>query len=261
VTCQELHAHLPAYVDGELGVVETLGAGAHLAECPRCHLLAEGERRFRELLRRQPRETAPAELRARILVRCRQEAQRAAIRPWVAPVLATAAAAMLIAVFAVGQPGFHSTPLAGDLVAQHIAYAQIERPAEYATADRADLEAWLRQRAGFQAPVPDYSAAGIRLVGARIAGIRGRKAAYVLYEKGHTLLSVFMLPAPDDAELAGPRVSYRGQEYFAQERKGYRTVWWTDGPAVFGLVSMLDYDALFECADRLREERARQSRL
>jgi hypothetical protein len=27
---------------------------------------------------------------------------------------------------------------------------------------------------------------------------------------------------------------------------------WTDGRAVFGLVSMLSYDALLECADRLR---------
>ena len=54
---------------------------------------------------------------------------------------------------------------------------------------------------------------------------------------------------------------YRGQEYVTYERKGFRTVSWTDGQAVYGLVSMLDYDALLECADRLREERSRQTRL
>jgi hypothetical protein len=36
---------------------------------------------------------------------------------------------------------------------------------------------------------------------------------------------------------------------------------WSDGRAVFGLVSMLDYEALLQCADRLRAERANQARL
>jgi hypothetical protein len=31
---------------------------------------------------------------------------------------------------------------------------------------------------------------------------------------------------------------------------------WTDGLAIFGLVSGLDYEALLECADRLRQARA-----
>jgi len=71
-----------------------------------------------------------------------------------------------------------------------------------------------------------------------------------------------MVPvAGHEPELNGTRVSYRGQEYVTQERKGYRTVSWTDGQAVFGLVSMLDYQALLECADRLREARKVQARL
>jgi hypothetical protein len=41
----------------------------------------------------------------------------------------------------------------------------------------------------------------------------------------------------------------------------YRSVAWKDGSAFFGLVSGLNYDALLECADRLRAERARHTRL
>jgi hypothetical protein len=71
-----------------------------------------------------------------------------------------------------------------------------------------------------------------------------------------------MLPTPaEDVALAGARVSYRGHAYVTYERKGYRTVSWSDGHALFGLVSMLDYEALLECADRLRVERAHQTRL
>jgi anti-sigma factor RsiW len=110
--------------------------------------------------------------------------------------------------------------------------------------------------------VPDYSPSGIRLAGARLTEAHERKVAYLLYEKGWTLLSVFMVPvSASDAALPGRKVSYRDQDYVAYERKGFRTVSWSDGQAVYGLVSVLDYDALLECADRLRAERARQTRL
>jgi hypothetical protein len=80
--------------------------------------------------------------------------------------------------------------------------------------------------------------------------------------KRRTLLSVFMVPVADrDATLPGRRVSYRDHDYMAYEHKGFRTVSWVEGHAVYGLVSILDYDALLECADRLRAERTRQTRI
>ena len=110
--------------------------------------------------------------------------------------------------------------------------------------------------------MPDYSPAGIRLVGARIADADERKAAYLLYEKGHTMLSVFMVPIEEARErLSGRHASFHGHQYLLDESKGCRSVAWRDGATLFGLVSALDYDALLECADRLRAERTRQRRL
>ena len=260
MTCHEFEARLHPYVDGELTVGEMAAADAHGAACRRCAALARRERELRQLLHRQPREAASPELRARIVGQLHRAERRAALRPWVvAPALAAAAVLVAVALLPIVQS---PAPLVGDLVDKHIAYAQIERPAELASADRGEIEAWFRQRAGLRITVPDFSPSGIRLVGARLAETHERKAAYLLYEKGRTLLSVFMVPlASSDAALAGTRVAYRGHEYVTQERKGYRTVSWTDGQAVFGLVSMLDYDALLECADRLRAERAAHTRL
>jgi mycothiol system anti-sigma-R factor len=259
MNCAEFESHLHPYVDGELGLGDTLAADAHVAQCAGCRARAEGERQFRQLLRRQPRESAPPELRAMLTGRIRRSARLAALRPWlVVPALAAAALAAVWLLPVASPPA----RLVGDLVDKHIAYAQIEEPAEFASADRAAVEGWFRERAGMRVTVSDYSPSGIRLVGARIADSGERKAAYVLYEKGHTLMSVFMVPlALRDADLRGSRVSYRGHEYVTLERKGYRTVSWSDGQAVFGLVSMLDYDALLECADRLRFERASRGRL
>jgi mycothiol system anti-sigma-R factor len=259
MNCTEFEAHLHPYVDGELGVAELLAADAHLAECPACARLAGRERQFRQLLRRQPKESAPPEFSAALRSRIRRAARIQAARPWAFAGAATAAALLVAVLAPVFQP---AAPLVSDLVDKHIAFAQIEQPAEFASSERQAVEAWFRSRAGLRVTVADYSPSGIRLVGARIADANERKAAYVLYEKGHTLLSVFMVPAAaGEAELKGRRVSYRGYEYVTLERKGYRTVSWIDGQTVFGLVSMLDYEALLQCADRLRAERAAEARL
>ena len=154
------------------------------------------------------------------------------------------------------------SPLIADLVDKHIAYAELEQPGELVTSDPREVADWFRSRAGMRVTVPDYSPAGIHLTGARLAEAHERRAAYLLYEKGRTLLSVFMVPAvAREADLPGRRVVYRDHEYVAYEHKGYRTISWSDGQTVYGLVSMLDYQALLECADRLRAERARQTQL
>lgn len=260
MTCGEFEAQLHPYVDGELPVGETAAADAHAAECGRCGDLARREREFRRLLRRQPREAAPAELRGRIAQGVRRAARRALLRPWlVAPAMAAVAAALVVVLLlpALRRPA----PLVAELVDKHIAYAQVERPAELASADPAALEAWFRERAGLRVVVPDYSPSGIRLIGARLAEAHEQRAAYLLYEKGHTLVSVFMVPGSTGDAESGERVTYRGHAYTQRDVKGHHAVSWSDGRTTFGLVSMLGYDALLECADRLRAERAQRANL
>jgi anti-sigma factor RsiW len=256
--CAEFEAQLHAYVDGELSVEQTAAGDVHVAVCSQCAALARRERAYRLLLRRQPRETAPAALRERIHADLRRERGRARRPRWRHVALAAAAAVVVSAGMLVVPAWRGSPPLVETLVDTHIAYTQLERPAELASDNPSEIAAWFRQRAGLRIVVPDYSSAGIRLVGARLADAHERGAAYLLYEKGHVIVSVFMLPLGGNAPaLGGTRVSYRGHEYRRYEHKGYRTIFWTDGRAAYGLISMLDYDALLECADRLRTERAR----
>jgi len=231
----------------------------HCIDCGECAALARGEQRFRLLLRRQPRETAPAEVRDHILTRVRHDARARGVRRWT--IVATAAA--LVGGIMLLAPAPRTSPLVGQLVDTHIAYAQLDTPAEFVSSDRAVVGEWFSRRAGMRVTVPDYSAAGIRLIGARITQAGERKAAYLLYEKGMTLLSVFIAPAGSraDARQPGRVITYRGQQYGTWEHKGYRTIAWTDHYALYGLVSMLDYEALLECADRLRVERLDQMRL
>lgn len=258
MTCAEFEARLQAYVDGELSVELTADGDAHGAECRRCAALARRERAYRLVLRRQARETAPTELRDRIHADIRRERQRARRSHWRRLPLAAAAAAIVFAVAMMLPSWRPAPPLVAALVDKHIAYAQLDRPAELTSHDPTEIAEWFRQKAGLRVVVPDYSGAGVRLVGARLADAHERGAAYLLYAKGHVLMSVFMVPHPaDGAALDGTQVAYRGHAYRRYAQKGYHAVFWTDGTAVYGLISMLDYDALLECADRLRLERAR----
>lgn len=260
MTCTELRTHAPALVDGELGVAETLAARAHLAGCPACRAVVEGETRLRELLRRQPRETAPPELRARIRARCRREAVVRGLVPWAGGAAVGLVAGLLLAPgLPVLRPG--PPPLLQTLVATHVAYEDLEQPAEFASQEPRSVETWLLERAGLRTVVPDFSRAGLRLVGARLTAVDGRKAAFLLYAKGHSLLSVFVVPGAGRPTLEGAPVVYRGHVYLLGRRHGHRTVAWSEGSTLFALVSMLDDQALLECADVLRTERLARSQL
>lgn len=260
MNCADVAVRLQAYADGELPVGEAVAVDVHCAGCRPCADAVGAERELRLLVRRQPREAAPAELRARTLSHLRREVVRMHARRWLAPAAGLGVAATIMVVVL---PGPRQTPpLVADLVDKHIAYAQIERPAELASGDRGEVAGWFMTRAGMRVTVPDYSPTGIRLIGARLTQARERRAAYLLYEKGRILLSVFIVPVPTaEGAWPGRRVAYRGQEYVTREQKGFRTVSWTGEHALFGLVSSLDYEVLLECADRLRQERADQTRV
>jgi anti-sigma factor (TIGR02949 family) len=262
--CREIEAFLEPYADGELGVSERATVEVHLEGCVGCRDRVADHHRYRQLLSRQPREAAPPELRARVVRAVRTRAMARALGPRVAG----AAAAAVVLALVVGMTGplrlwtaRPTPPIVTELVGKHLAYSQIDAPAELASIDGEVVRAWFRHRLGVDVPVPDYTPAGIRLVGGRIADASGHKAAYLFYEKGHTLMSVFVVPGARLSPGWARTVTYGGFEYSAAELSGLRAVFWSDAGATFGLVSMLDTRSLLECADRLRMARAAEERV
>jgi len=109
MNCGDVRAKLHAYVDGELPVNEITDVDSHCVECRECAALARAEREFRQLLRRQPREAAPAELRARIVSRVRRESVVALGRPWLLAPIAAAVAAVVVMVLLPAHPSWPSS--------------------------------------------------------------------------------------------------------------------------------------------------------
>ncbi|MBI4607845.1 MAG: anti-sigma factor [Candidatus Rokubacteria bacterium] len=258
MTCEELRACLDVYLDRELDVARALDAQDHLAFCMPCQWAYAKERELRALVKtRLPRVAVPPELRARIrsaLDADARPAYRAAYRTLTARPLRWAAlpvAAVLLVALAFGlraPRGPSLPPVVTELVAQHQMYSRLDTPAEFVSASRDTVAGWFRGRVRFQVAVPDFSPSGIRLVGARLSSLSDREVAYLLYEKGRNLISLFAFAHRGFELPADGWIPVGESRFYVAEVKGAEVVLWTQGEQAYALVSPLNREALLECA-------------
>jgi anti-sigma factor RsiW len=252
MTCQELRACLGAHLDGELELERSLAADEHLAFCMACQWAYARERELRALLRtRLLREPAPAALGERVRAALRRAGRRerwdAARRSWR---WAVPAAALVLLTLGVGLWATRApTPVIGELVAKHLMYSRLDAPAEIVSNNQEAVSGWFRARVRFDVAVPDFSPSGIRLVGGRLADLSDRQVAYLLYEKGRSLVSLFAFPRRGLALPATGQVRVGDARFYVTEHRGAEVVLWTQGELAYALVSPLDRESLLECAD------------
>ncbi|MBI3027993.1 MAG: anti-sigma factor [Candidatus Rokubacteria bacterium] len=252
MTCQELRACLDAHLDGELDLPLSLAADEHLAFCAGCQWAYAQERELRGLVRtRFPREGAPAALRERIrgaLARAEQAAGVGVPRRWA--YWAVPAAAVILVALGVGLwQRSAPPPVVRELVAKHVMYSRLDAPAEIVSPSEEAVSGWFKGKVRFDVAVPDFSPSGIRLVGGRLADLTGRQVAYLLYEKGRSLISLFAFPGRGLALPSGEGTSGRDDRFYVAKVDGTEVVVWTQGEVAYALVSSLDRESLLECAD------------
>jgi anti-sigma factor RsiW len=250
--CQELRTCLDAHLDGELDVERSLAADEHLAFCMECQWAYAKGRELRTLLRtRLPREPAPDALRERIRLTLRRadrsERWGAARRSlvWAVPAAALVLLALGVGLWERSTP----PPVVSELVAKHAMYSRLDAPAEVVSASRETVSGWFKGRVRFEVVVPDFSPSGIRLVGGRLSDISDRPMAYLLYEKGRSLVSLFAFRSQGLALPARGWVRVGDGRFYVTEVRGAEVVLWTQGELAYALVSSLDRQALLECAD------------
>lgn len=242
---------LQVYLDGELPVAETLEVQLHLDRCPMCRQAAEHERAFRRRLRQQVPRTMPSgdlhERVRRMIFRVDRKERVARYSAWVGLGALGSALALALVVWGFGL-GAPEADLVEDLVSNHRFYSRLEAPAELPSGSRLEVAGWVRRRLTVSVPVPDFSEAGLRLIGARLGSHGGHPMAHLLYEKGRALLSLYVLPASDVPLPRRGRTVLDGQEVVIRESAGHQVLVGRSGRFVFALVSTLDREALVECA-------------
>jgi len=241
MSCEELRGALPAYLDGELDVAETLAVERHLAECRECGEIAAHERAFRAAFRDPSLKVpAPEALRERVYAATRERTRfarprRIPFRAWMA------AAALLVIGVAIGTLAtrFALVPApervtADEVLSAHLRSLLGNHLTDVASSDRHTVKPWFAGKLDYSPTVVDLAAEGFPLDGGRLDALGGRPVAALVYRRRLHVISVYTEPASATTEAS----------QVALTKNGYHLVGWAHAGMRYWAVSDLDAQEL-----------------
>lgn len=234
MSCPEIEAAIPVYLDGELDPAATLEVERHLRGCARCAAIAGHERELRLAYRnRSLRFEAPEELAPRVRralaaragaerVRRVRPRQRLAIAASFVLAVALTALVTRLAVAPSGEPA-----LLGQVLSSHVRSLLPEQLTEVASSDQHTVKPWFAGKLDFSPPVTDLAAEGFPLVGGRVDVLDGRPVAALVYRRRLHVINLFSWPSAQ-GPIPPPGMS---------ERNGYHMVAWSRSGMAFAAIS------------------------
>nr|WP_316638759.1 hypothetical protein [uncultured Roseateles sp.] len=130
--------------------------------------------------------------------------------------------------------------LAQQAVAGHARAMLVDGLIEVASSDQHTVRPWLSAKLGFATLVPELSAQGFELLGARRDLIDGQTVAVLVYRRRQHLVSVFVWPQTGEHATA------------TRQERGFNVVQLAHGGAAYSLVSDLNARELGDLAELLR---------
>jgi len=248
-TCQETQEYLQEFMDATLAPDQVGRLQAHLETCPTCAADLAVQRGVRNhVAARVPRREPPAELRRKvteILTPKEAPTWRLLPRPALQWGMAFAALVLIsIVSLTLLTRGERIPPILIEAVNDHRSFVMRGTPPTEPTADRQQVREWLAAKVGFEVDPPAGRTAELRFMGGDVTFFLERKVACLLYGRGETLVSLFVLP---DEGVEVPPKGFRrvdGIEVYVASQNGYGVVLWKKGNLLYSLVSELPQDDL-----------------
>lgn len=247
MTCDDFAPFIGTYLDEEFDARERAEMEAHLSVCDGCRKQVEAQLTFREEFRAClsiPR--APEQLRVRIVEQLANLELADSSRPgfraravqygWVAgPVAAMIAVVVALPSFTIAPASSGPTPV----IEQTVDWHQGNYPLEVTTANPAEITRWFRGKVDFSVQLPHFPENRVNLLGARIAHIEDRRAAYVLYEVDGARLSVLLFHG-DGLKVPRDRIRTLGErDVVMLNNKGYGIAVLQDNGVTYAMTSEL----------------------
>ena len=238
-----------AYLDGELDPANALGIAQQMGK--EAALAAEAERvkALQQLMHeRLPRETAPADLRARIEASvggiARERARPSRPVSWRALAASIAVTAMLASGSTWLVVGSQERPImvADALVADHIRSLMASEPVDVVSSDRHTVKPWFNGRIPDSPRVVDLGKEDFQLVGGRIDVVGTTPVSTLVYRRARHIISLSAVPAGSRFELGRVPASVNG----------YNVVHWTENGLTYWAISDLEAKELDEFAHLFR---------
>ncbi|HLZ98204.1 MAG TPA: hypothetical protein VKP66_09640, partial [Steroidobacteraceae bacterium] len=242
----------------EVDAVVAAGVERHVAQCAECRALLEDLQETRTAIRSLAPQSAPPELRARILRSIDEaaagETTHARPLPWrmrafwlgASGGAAGAAMAAMLAWYTLS-PAI-GNPLLEDLVSAHVRSLMPSHLIDVASTDQHTVKPWFAGHADVSPVVADYAAQGYPLIGGRADYFAHQRSAVVVYQHGPHVINVF--------SWAGNQRRLPAQT----TRNGYRMMFWQVGDLNYCAVSDTGWDELSALARLLQQASARDQR-
>lgn len=229
-----------AELDGELDAAQAAALETHRQTCPICQAAQEELLRTRALLRAEPYEATPDDVRARVMARLHQTAPQVVASPaprsarlwWGARLAGPSLGFGLGAACAAAIALLLVPPQRGDLVdavvADHIRALQPGHLEDVVSTDQHTVKPWFDGRIDFAPPVRDFAAEGFPLKGGRLDYLDGRPVAALVYQRDKHIIDLYVWPA------SGAAPAHLASDAAIQ---GYNVAHWTADGMNFWAVS------------------------
>lgn len=233
--CDDFKPFIDTYIDEEFDERDRAEFEAHMAHCEACRREVEFQAQFKLELREQlGAERAPDGLRQSIMGALEQEAasqaagrreasrrahhariKRAGIMA--SPLVAALCVVLFLPAFTIAPATSGQLPM----VEQTVDWHRGNLPLEIRGSQPEDVARWFSGKVDFPVRPPHFPHERAELIGARIANVQDRRAAYLLYEVGGARMSVMMFQG-DGLKVPGDRVrELAGRDVALMNAHGY----------------------------------------
>jgi anti-sigma factor RsiW len=250
LNCKELEDLLSPYLDGELDAAQRADVERHLPGCPDCQRALKDLRVMHEALQAPAlRHHASETLQQRIRLKLRDAEAREQRSMW--PRWAAVAATVVVAAALT----WNFLPRGNGPAAPDVDDAMVDAAVDQqqdavksghllqlSATDAKAVQAWFTGKLAYVPPVPDLSAEGFALAGARLDTVNGVPAAALVYEHGAEVVTVFVCPA-----------QHGDKGLDTDSDDGYQVAYWTQGHLSFWIVSKLDAARVKQLGQDLRQ--------
>lgn len=245
-TCDDLAPFIDAYVDAEIDGSELSAFEVHLHDCAECHQKVEAQLAFKRQLKSalSSQTRAPEALRANIMSLIEQEQQvsQQSVRrfPRTGMILAPAAVALVASALAfpslltVAPAAAERAPIATQTIEWHKGNLPLE-----VKGDAKAVTSWFNGKVDFPVRLPRLAHKEATLLGARLAHVQNKRAAYVLYDIQGTRMSVLMFEGKDVKVPVDKVRSIAGHDVAMMNNNGYEVAVLQDDGVTYSMASEL----------------------
>jgi mycothiol system anti-sigma-R factor len=243
VTCTDIQAALPGYIDGELDPLRNLEIEQHLQHCGVCSKTYKADQTLQTAIQTGAQYyPAPADLRKRIrssIPQARKGEPVFPVMPWRwLSVAASVAVVVILAWNLVPRPdGLDAEQLvAQEVVSSHVRSLMASHLVDVSSSDRHTVKPWFTGKLDFSPSVVDLTDQGFPLIGGRLDYLDKKPMAAVVYKRREHVINLFIRPAAQDSPV----------EHKTVARQGFHLVQWSKAGMTYWVISDLNDTELQE---------------